>query len=307
VERGRIKFYGISSNTFPATADDPEFTALQRVWEIAESIGSDHHFRVIQFPFNLFETGAAVEKNQPDEKTVLDVAREKRLGVLINRPLNAFTSKRMVRLASIEVRNRMDYQAIIHSIKELAQSETRLWRTILPGMESIPRGLRVRIKQQGCFAETLKHHWRTFGSYERWREAKDGIFLPRIQGVMDFLIPHADKNPDLATWIPSHEKILDRAFRAVASIYAEDAVALEKRILNMVGQADEAWAQPGTLSQKAIRALASTAGVSTVLVGMRKEAYVSDVLAELRHPTHKADRADSWNRLRKGAEDIFPS
>ncbi len=307
VQRGRIRFYGISSNTFPASAEDPEFTSLQRVWGIAESIGGDHHCRVIQLPFNLFEPGAAVEKNQPDDKTVLDVAREKRLGVLVNRPLNAFTGKRMVRLASIEVRSRMDYAEIIHAIKDLAQSETRLWRKILPDMESVPGGLRVRIKQQGCFAETLKHHWRTFGSFERWREARDGIFIPRIQGVMDFLLPHADNNPDLAAWIPSHEKTLDRAFRAVASVYADDAVALEKKILNLIGQADRAWAQPGTLSQKAIRAIASTAGVSTVLVGMRKEAYVSDVLAELHHSTDKAERTDSWDRLRKGAQEIFSS
>jgi len=307
VDRGRIRFYGISSNTFPAPVDDPEFTALKRVWEIAESIGSDHHCQVIQLPFNLFETGASVEKNQPEGKTVLDVAREKRLGVLINRPLNAFTGRRMVRLASMDVRSRMDYKEIIQRIKDLAQSETRLWRKILPGMESIPGGLRVRIKQQGCFAETLKHHWRTFGSYERWREAKDGIFLPRIQGVMDFLKAHADKNSDLAEWIPSHERTLDRAFLAVASIYADDAVALEKRILTMLAKADDAWGKSGTLSQKAIRALVSTAGVSTVLVGMRKEAYVSDVLAELHHPIDKADRTDAWNRLRKDAENIFPN
>lgn len=305
VQRGRIRFYGISANTFPAPADDPEFTALQRVWKIAESIGPDHHCRVIQLPFNLFEPGAAVEKNQPDQKTALDVARERKLGVLVNRPLNAFTGKRMVRLASIEVRSRMDYAEIIQSIKDLAQSETRLWRKILPAMESVPGGLRVRIKQQGCFADTLKHHWRTFGAYERWREARDGIFLPRIQGVMDFLTPHAETHPDLAAWIPSHQKILDRAFRAVASVYADQAVALEKRILNMIGQADPAWAKPGTLSQKAIRAIASTAGVSTVLVGMRKDAYVSDVLAELHRPTDKADRTDSWSRLSKGARAIF--
>ncbi|WP_319409704.1 aldo/keto reductase [uncultured Desulfosarcina sp.] len=305
VDRGRVRLYGISSNTFPAPINDPEFTALQRVWEIAESIDRDHHFRVIQLPFNLFETGAAVEKNQPDEKTVLDVAREKRLSVLVNRPLNAFTGRRMVRLAGIDVRSRLDYREIIQRIKDLAQSETRLWRKILPGIDSIPAGLRIRIKQQGCFAETLKHHWRTFGSYERWREAKDGIFLPRIQGVMDFLAPYADKNSDLTAWIPSHEETLDHAFRAVASIYADEAVALEKRILTMLANADEDWTKSGTLSQKAIRALVSTAGVSTVLVGMRKEAYVSDVLAELHHPIDKADRTDAWNRLRKDAEHIF--
>jgi hypothetical protein len=174
-----------------------------RVWAIAESIGRSSFSCDSVSLQPIRNRRSVLENNQPDEKAVLDVAREKKLGVLINRPLNAFTGKRMVRLASIEVRSRMDYQAIIHAIKALTQSETRLWRKILPGIEAIPGGLRVRIKQQGCFADTLKHHWRTFGSYERWREAKDGIFLPRIQGVMDFLVPHAaDNNPDLAAWIP---------------------------------------------------------------------------------------------------------
>lgn len=306
VQRGRIRSYGISSNTFPAAADDPEFTALERVWELAESIGQDHFFRVIQLPFNLFESGAATQKNQPTGRTVLDVAREKHLGVLINRPLNAFTARRMVRLADIDVRSRMDYKDIIQCIKDLAQSETRLWRRILPGMEDLPGGLRVRIKQQACFAETLKHHWRTFGSHERWREAKDGIFLPRIQGVMDFLTPHADHDPDLADWIIAHQKALDLALRAVGSIYAEDALVIEKKILNLLAKADDDWAKPGSLSQKAIRAVASTAGVSTVLVGMRKAAYVSDVLAELQRSTHPASRCESWDRLRKGAQALFP-
>jgi hypothetical protein len=235
----------------------------------------------------------------------LDVSRNKKLGVLINRPLNAFTGRRMVRLSSIEVRDRMNYKEIIQRIKDLARSETRLWRTILPKMESVPGGLRNRIKQQVCIAETLKHHWRTFGSYERWREAKDGIFLPRIQGVMDFLLPHAESNPDLADWMTSHEKILDRSLRAVASIYADDAVALEKKIIAMIGAADDAWARSGTLSQQAIRTLASTAGVSSVLVGMRKAAYVADVLAGLRHPVEPVDRSDAWACLAKAADGLF--
>jgi aryl-alcohol dehydrogenase-like predicted oxidoreductase len=305
VVRGRIRFYGISSNTFPARAGDPEFTELQRIGDIAESLGPNHHFHVIQLPLNLLETGAILEKNQPDGKSVLDLAREKKLGVLTNRPLNAFTSKRMVRLAGIDVRERMDYQAIIGCIKDLAQSETRLWRKILPDVASIPGGIRIRIKQQGCFAETLKHHWRSFGSYERWREAKDGIFIPRIQGVIDYLGPHAENQPELADWIQNHEKTLNRAFRAVASIYADEAIALERKIVKSVDQADADWAISGSLSQKAIGALTSTAGISTVLVGMRKKSYVSDAIAAGHRSVIKQERTASWQRLSEMYRDIF--
>jgi hypothetical protein len=60
------------------------------------------------------------------------------------------------------------------------------------------------------------------------------------------------------------------------------------------------------LSQNAVRALVSTDGVSAVLVGMRKEAYVADVLAELHRPGDKSERTGAWNRLREGAREIFP-
>jgi aryl-alcohol dehydrogenase-like predicted oxidoreductase len=122
---------------------------------------------------------------------------------------------------------------------------------------------------------------------------------------MDFLLPHAATNPDLADWMASHEKVLARAFRAVASIYADDAVLQETKILSMISQADDAWARRGTLSQRAIRTLLSTAGVSTVLVGMRKEAYVDDVLAEIHHPLGQTDRAAAWARLSEAADGLF--
>jgi len=72
---GRIRWYGISSNTFPAAFSDPQFTCLERVWAIAESISKEHHFGVVQLPMNLFESGAVLTRNQPSGLTVLELAR----------------------------------------------------------------------------------------------------------------------------------------------------------------------------------------------------------------------------------------
>jgi hypothetical protein len=146
----------------------------------------------------------------------------------------------------------------------------------------------------------------SFNSYERWREAKDGIFLPRIQGVINYLQPLVKDHPDVAAWIEDHPKVLERAFMAVASIYADDVLALEKKILGAIDGADEDWGQPGTLSRKAIRALASTKGVSSVLVGMRKKVYVEDVLNELKSLKEQSARTEPWRRLQKGLAGIFP-
>jgi aryl-alcohol dehydrogenase-like predicted oxidoreductase len=305
VENGRIRFYGISSNTFPASADDPEFTCLETVWEIAEAISAEHHFNLVQMPFNLLEPGAVLEVNQPGGKTALAFAAQKGLGVVINRPLNAFAAGRLHRLADLPQTEGMDTNAVIAKIRGLQKSEIRFWRKILPQLD-IPQGLKYRIKQQNEVADNLKHYWKNFGSYENFRQARKGVFWPRVQGVLDFLAPHGKENEDLAQWLADHPICLEEAFEAVGSIYVEEAARVLNRIRFAVNDADPEWEKTGTLSQKAIRALLSTVGVSVVLVGMRRRAYVEDVLTELKRPFGQNDRRQSWVRLKQGVVKLFP-
>jgi aryl-alcohol dehydrogenase-like predicted oxidoreductase len=204
VEKGRIRHYGISSNTFVSAAADPELTCLETVWEIAEAVSADHHFGFVQMPFNLLEPAAVLENNQPGGKSALSFAAQKGLGVLTNRPLNAFAAGRLLRLADLPI----------------------------------------------C---------------------------------------------------------LEEAFEAVGSIYIEEAAQVLNRIRYAINDADSDWKKQGTLSQKAIRALRSTAGVSVVLVGMRRKAYVEDVLSELKRSLEQKERQGSWERLRQEIAEIFPS
>jgi hypothetical protein len=228
---------------------------------------------------------------------VLSFAAEKDLGVLINRPLNAVAGGRLLRLADLAQTEGMDTNEVIETIRQLAKSESRLWRTILPRLD-IPEGLRTRVRQQNEIADSLKHYWKNFGSYEGFRQAKDGVFWPRVQGVLDFLEPHGQNDAELGEWLTSHRRRLGQAFEAVGSIYVEEAARVLNRIRYAVDEADPEWKTADTLSQKAIRALRSTAGVSTVLVGMRNVDYVEDVLAELRRPAVQAERRTSWENLR---------
>ncbi|MEE4262387.1 MAG: aldo/keto reductase [Desulfobacteraceae bacterium] len=305
VAKGRIRFYGISSNTFPGAAADPEFTCLETVWEIAEAIAEDHHFGLIQMPFNLVESGAVLAVNQPGGKSALGFAAQKDLGVLINRPLNAFAGGRLLRLADLPQTERMDTNEVIAKIRQLQKSETRFWRKILPQLD-IPDGLKARLKQQNDVGDNLKHYWKNFGSYENFRQAQKGIFRPRVQGVLDFLVPHAQGHEELAGWLTSHPVCLEEACDAVGSIYVEEAARLLNRIRYAVNGADPEWEKTGTLSQKAIRALRSTSGVSVVLVGMRRGAYVEDVLTELKRPLEQKEHLAGWAGLRQGLSELFP-
>jgi aryl-alcohol dehydrogenase-like predicted oxidoreductase len=296
VNRGRIQYYGISSNTFPAAADQPDFTCLATIWDIAESLDASHHFRLVQLPLNLMEPGAVLEKNQPGGESVLEFAEHKGLGVLVNRPLNAFRNNQLIHLAEVPTSERISKDEIVHKIQFLTKSEKSLWMKHLPSI-NVPPGLQTRIKEQMAIGDILKHHWLNFGSYENWRQIKAGNLQPRIQGVMNFLEPYGSQNEDISNWMTSHRARIEDAFDAVSSIYAEKAAGRVDRIRRVVAAVDAAWAAEGTLSQKAVRAIRSTLAVSCVLVGMRRAEYVSDVLAELSCPIKQDGRLESWRKL----------
>lgn len=183
VEAGRISYYGVSSNTFPRPASHFDFTSLSDLWDIAQSLSPKHHFRVIQFPLNLFETAGVTEKNQPGGKSVVELAMEKGLGVLTNRPLNAIREERLVRLAS--------------------------------------------------------------------------------------------------------------------NVYQGDAIRQVEEFKDKVAALDPSWRQIPALSQLALRVLRSTPGISAVLMGMRQEVYVEDVLQELQQSCEVVDRRQTWRAISK--------
>ncbi|MCP3954512.1 MAG: aldo/keto reductase [Desulfobacterales bacterium] len=297
VAGGRIRAYGISSNTFPSTGQDPEFTSLEKIWEIATGLAGKHHFEMVQMPLNILEKGAVLEQNQTHAQSSLAFAQAKGLGVLINRPLNAFDGNSLVRLVDMKRRPRQAYEEIIRKIRAVIKSETRLWKRLLPKCDFIPEGVRIRIKDQLAVGDTLKHYWKNFGSYERWRQTKNSSFLPRVQGVFDYLAKHAAKNADLEPWIDAHTAHLSEAFAAVASLYSEAAARRTADLKQDISRADSDWNADGSLSQKAIRAIRSTFGVSSVLVGMRREAYVENVLEELGRPVPVRERQRSWELL----------
>ena len=294
VERGRIRFYGISSNTFPSPATDPEFTSLERVWEIAESLSSKHHFRLIQLPMNLFETGGVTETNQSSGQSVVQFAREQKLGVLINRPLNAIIDNRLIRLAEVQAVRAASTEEISQRLDDLIHSEELLKREILPEFSLTP-SLQAQVVEQVALGGVLKQQWSNFGSFERWQELRSYYFAPRIRGVVQFLEQQASLTP----WIQSHQEILEAAFRAISSVYQEQAAEHAAQIKARVSSVEADWAEAATLSQMALRALRSTQGITTVLVGMRQESYVEDVLEELGRPVSTQDRSESWRKLQE--------
>jgi aryl-alcohol dehydrogenase-like predicted oxidoreductase len=94
VEAGKIKAYGISSNSFSKKENDYHFLEYKNLTNYAKEVaGENHNFKVIQLPINMYEK---------DGISTAKWAHENSLEVHVNRPLNAFYMGGMLRLASYD-------------------------------------------------------------------------------------------------------------------------------------------------------------------------------------------------------------
>lgn len=299
VERGRIQWYGISSNTFAATNEDAQFTSLETAWAIAAAQGTDHHFRVVQMPMNLLETEAATEKNQSSSLPALDFAREKKLAVLINRPLNAIRDSELTRLADVPAPN---YPATAEEVSTAVDTSLRIeasfQRDMLPQL-SLAAETERQMLEYLAVGLLLEGRWQGFGTYQNWRDVQYQFVLPRVRSALQFLSNQENLPPEVALWRDQYIEATETTLAAVSAFYQEQGAARAQAIKATAVAADPAW-DADTLSQTAVRALRSTAGVTTVLVGMRLQVYVKDVVAELARPVEVKEREASWVALKRG-------
>jgi aryl-alcohol dehydrogenase-like predicted oxidoreductase len=101
---------------------------------------------------------------------------------------------------------------------------------------------------------------------------------------------------ETALWLDAYVEAANILLAALSAFYQEQAAKRTARIQATAVAADPEW-QAKTLSQTAVRALRSSAGVSSVLVGMRQQRYVLDVLAELERPVTVRERRDAWREM----------
>lgn len=89
----------------------------------------------------------------------------------------------------------------------------------------------------------------------------------------------------------------DDLLRLSETVYQGDGIRQVQEFKNKVAAFDSAWHDIPTLSQLALRVLRSTPGVTGVLMGMRQEHYVEDVLQELQKPCEKVAGRKIWAAL----------
>ncbi len=316
VQSGRIQWYGISSNTFGKPEDAIDRTALEKIWKasplplsritgrgvLAPSPGNpgegwgEGHFAIIQFPMNLYERGGLLEKNQEKStKSVIEFAREKDLGALINRPLNAFGNNTLIRLADYPVREFPPVTEISELIHDLKLQEEEFKNGPLKDISLNPQAYDA-VKKLLAVGEWLDGKWEHLPSFEEWRDLLYTVIKPRIQYAFDLLQNTVKADPTVFQSLQEYAESIDIAMEHITNFYLTKANDRSLGIHKALDEVLRSEYSELSLSQKSILMLRSIKGVSSILVGMRSDEYVDDVIYGLQAKKIEGVE-DLWKRL----------
>lgn len=255
VEKGMISQYGISSNTFVDPRDEHTATDLDTVLGAARSIKEDHHFRVIQFPFNILEMGAI--ERQYDGDHLIERAQKFGLKTIANRPLNSFTEHGLLRLATYSVDD-------VYTNPENAE---KIFNDCIQPL--VVKWLEVRESEDDkLFDLPLMKQLSQIWYKQNSRDAVDQIFYQYFYPFIARVWGSDLSVKDSQTFYDLHE----HAFEFAKHNMNERARMFEKQALDkgLLRESDL------SLSQKVIEKY-KMFGIDHVLVGMKEKAYVDDL------------------------------
>lgn len=254
VAAGIIRYYGISSNTFPLCTDAENTTDLHRVMEIARKISSSHDFKLIQFPLNLLERQAL--ETHHGGTSLIGAARSYGITTFSNRPINARIDNAVIRLALYEdaaqACNDDEAQQLFDMCVDLVQQQlTKVGEKDTP-MDYTPMRF-------------LRDSWTTIST----PELVTSIFQTRIYPFFHRLYEGS---------IPDDEALIFAKLQYYAILYAKKAMTEQTRTIRrkLIRSGRIKRDDPRSLTQVACSQYLAS-GIDHVLVGMKRVCYVDDL------------------------------
>jgi len=291
VATGRIRSYGVSSNTVTADPSDSEAISLSRICDAARAAATSqrqdrHHFAVLQCPMNLYEAGAQLRPNTGvgQHETVLEVAQREGVAVLVNRPLNAMPTKKsgVLRLAEFPIEG--DPVDFDRQCQTVATLEEEYRKTIAPTLPHSGQGMapadffpwaveltRVRPQLQGL---------------EHWEQIEHQMIAPHVNQVMQALSRQLTGTA-AEQWEAWRDRYIPQLLTLLRGLRREATERSRAKTASVAAALDPLLPEARrkeSLSRKALWVLASTPGVTSVLNGMRSSAYVDDSMEILQWP-----------------------
>jgi aryl-alcohol dehydrogenase-like predicted oxidoreductase len=286
---GRIRWYGVSSNTFPSPKEDMDYTSLEALVDIASGLEvEDDHFAIVQFPLNLYEPGAVFEENNQG-KSLIAFARESGLGTLINRPLNSFNGQGLVRLADFPAH---DGEDIVGNLKE-AWTETMALEQSYPKISGQPPVPAAQIS----WGHIIRQNFKKLSEIDVWKQTLRWQITPSLTAALEQLA----QEKLYQEWANQYQEASFHLFTAFTAYFENQAAFRSDKIAAHLDHSIPPIQASKTLSRKVTRLYRSIPGVDCVLVGMRRPEYVQDML-QLDPPFSEAVARQSWLALLEKSE-----
>lgn len=285
VIKGRICYYGISSNTFTEDSRRWNYTSIDEIFNIVRDISPDNHFGVIELPLNLLEKEAAQKPMVPAvTDSLLDKAYKAGLGVLVNRPLNAIENNKIVRLADFPIRENRTPEEINQLIEELQQQEESIKNEFVKKMEAEGQDIDT-INESLSLSVILKSTISRFESANQFIEIKKTYLIPRANFAINEIFTYYKQDEQIADKLNFYATIVNIVLDSIESMYAVKTNEANRKYHDMLSEYTGPENDKLTLSQKVFLMINSLSEVSCTLVGMRSREYVLDVLKVIGAPS----------------------
>ncbi len=267
VARGRVGFYGVSSNVLSVDSEAENALCLAKVLNAAKS---NPHFQVIELPFNLLEQQTLLH--------VIPFTQAKNLAIIVNRPLNAIEGVRLFRLADRAYSDKCI--APSDFLSELNLLEREFHEQIAPVLRA--QGI-SHLSKLFRFLDELETTDFTILSHDDWQQIKTEIIFPQIYPACSRIEQHL--SGELRDrWISWKERYLT-FFETISELpFFSSEYSRKKQFFDRLSLLLPKSLRERSYSQKALGTLLQTEGISCILNGMRTKDYVEDSLGALQIP-----------------------
>ena len=261
VTKGRIDHYGISSSAFLNKDISKKFLNLGEILDLAQSISEDHHFSVVQVPFNLFETSALFIQNQ-GRLTFFEAAKKYDLGILSCRPL---TSRHRDKV----------YHFITFSGKDEVSIKGHLHKTLMEVIGLEKSLFKKRPQQKNLnWGHELKTSLNEISDWWQWKNYMTRHILPSIERGVDSL----PQNPEWNHWKIHYVNHIHNLFTLITDSLQGIANLRTNQISHYLDEQCPLLVGDSKLSNKVTRLYLSLPQINSIVIGLSHPGHMDDLL-----------------------------